>query len=185
MPVLDIKSTVESLPTPAADRTALVTGASSWIGEAISRELARRGHQVVLVARRAEKLEELATELRAAGGRAHVLGADLSDRSARATLLDRVGALGLTLDILVNNAGLSTLGAVAASDPDAEMNMIEVDVMAVADLCSRALPGMVQRRRGAVLNVASTAAFQPLPGHCLRRRQGIRPVLHREPHRRN
>ncbi len=119
---------------------------------------------MVLVARRAEKLEELATELRAAGGRAHVLGADLSDRSARATLLDRVGELGLTLDILVNNAGLSTLGPVAASDPDAEMNMIEVDVMAVADLCSRALPGMVQRRRGAVLNVASTAAFQPLPG---------------------
>ncbi|PBC57543.1 oxidoreductase [Rhodococcus sp. ACPA1] len=159
-----MKSTVESLPTPAADRTALVTGASSGIGAALSRELSRRGHQVVLVARRAEKLEELAAELRAAGGRAQVLGADLSDRSARATLLDRVGALGLTLDILVNNAGLSTLGPVAASDPDAEMNMIEVDVMAVADLCSRALPGMVQRRRGAVLNVASTAAFQPLPG---------------------
>ena len=66
--------------------------------------------------------------------------------------------------MLVNNAGLSTLGPVAASDPEAEMEMIEVDVVAVADLCSRLLPGMVSRGRGAVLNVASTAAFQPLPG---------------------
>jgi short-subunit dehydrogenase len=65
---------------------------------------------------------------------------------------------------LINNAGLSTLGPVSKADPAAEMNMIEVDVVAVADLCSRFLPGMVERRRGAVLNVASTAAFQPLPG---------------------
>ena len=64
----------------------------------------------------------------------------------------------------MNNAGWSTLGPVAKSDPVAEMNMIEVDVVAIADLCSRILPGMVERRRGAVLNVASTGAFQPLPG---------------------
>lgn len=70
----------------------------------------------------------------------------------------------MTPDTLVNNAGLSTLGPVAASDPEAEMHMIEVDVVAVADLCSRFLPGLVERGRGAVLNVASTAAFQPLPG---------------------
>ncbi len=68
------------------------------------------------------------------------------------------------IDILVNNAGLSTMGAISKSDPEAEMNMIEVDVVAVADLCSRVLPGMVERGRGAILNVASTAAFQPLPG---------------------
>lgn len=92
------------------------------------------------------------------------MAADLADRDARSTLLDRVGELGLTVDILVNNAGLSTLGRVAASDPEAEANMLEVDVVAVAELCSRALPGMVERGRGAVLNVASTAAFQPLPG---------------------
>ncbi|MDP9117611.1 MAG: SDR family NAD(P)-dependent oxidoreductase, partial [Actinomycetota bacterium] len=90
--------------------------------------------------------------------------ADLADRSARAQLLDRIGALGLVPDILVNNAGLSTTGSVATSDPQSELNMIEVDVAAVADLCSRFLPGMVERRRGALLNVASTAAFQPLPG---------------------
>ena len=153
-----------ALPPPAADRTALITGASSGIGEAIARELARRGHGVALVARRVDRLESLAVELRAAGVQAHVLAADLSDRGARAALPDRIAELGLTADVLVNNAGFSTMGPVATSDPLAEMDMIEVDVMAVADLCSRFLPAMVQRGRGAVLNVASTGAFQPLPG---------------------
>jgi len=150
-----------ALPTPAPDRTAVVTGASSGIGAEIARDLVRRGHQVVLVARTETKLKQLAAEL---GDRAHVLVADLSDRSARAGLLGRIADLGLTPDILVNNAGLSTLGPVHRSDPDAELRMVEVDVVAVADLCSRFLPGMVKRGSGAVLNVASAAAFQPLPG---------------------
>ncbi len=150
-----------SLPPPGPYRAAVVTGASSGIGADMARELYRRGHQVVLVARSVDKLEALATEL---GERAFVLAADLSDRPTRAGLLGRVEALGLTPDVLINNAGLSTLGPVSKSDPDAEMNMIEVDVVAVADLCSRFLPGMVERGQGAVLNVASTAAFQPLPG---------------------
>ena len=153
-----------SLPSPAADRTAVVTGASSGIGAEIARELVRRGHGVTLVARSADKLRALAAELTTSGVRAEVLATDLSDREARAALLGRVIDLGLTPDILINNAGLSTLGPVAKSDPVAEMNMIEVDVVAVADLCSRFLPGMVDRGRGAILNVASTAAFQPLPG---------------------
>lgn len=153
-----------SLPSPAADRTAVVTGASSGIGEAIARNLAGRGHGVTLVARRAEKLTALARDLERTGVRVEVLPCDLSDRDARAELLSRVEALDLNPDILVNNAGLTTVGPIAAADPAAEMNMIEVDVVAVADLCSRFLPGMVARGRGAVLNVASTAAFQPLPG---------------------
>lgn len=153
-----------SLPAPAADRTALVTGASSGIGAEIARQLARRGHGVVLVARSADKLASLAAELGAQGVRAEVLATDLTDRAARAALPGRVAALGLEVDVLVNNAGLSTLGPVAASDAEAEMAMIELDVVAVADLCSRFLPSMVARGRGAVLNVASTAAFQPLPG---------------------
>ena len=150
-----------ALPTPAPDRTAVVTGASSGIGAEIARDLVRRGHQVVLVARTESKLKALADEL---GAGAHVLPADLSDRSARAALPDRIAGLGLTPDILVNNAGLSTLGPVHRSDPQAEINMVEVDVVSVVDLCSRFLPGMVERGTGAVLNVASTAAFQPLPG---------------------
>jgi len=152
------------LPVPGDDRTAVVTGGSSGIGEEIARELARRGHGVTLVARRAEKLAALAAELGDLGVRAEVVAADLSDRRARATLLERVTAPGLVPAVLVNNAGLSTFGPVAASDPEAELNMIEVDVTAVADLCSRFLPGMVDRGCGAILNVASTAAFQPLPG---------------------
>jgi short-subunit dehydrogenase len=153
-----------SLPPPGADRTAVVTGASSGIGAAIARELADRGHQVTLVARSVDKLDQLAAELRESGARANVLAADLSDRPTRAGLLGRITELGLVPDILINNAGLSTLGPVHAADPATELNMIEVDVVAVADLCTRFLPGMVERGRGAVLNVSSTAAFQPLPG---------------------
>ena len=153
-----------SLPTPTPNGTALVTGASAGIGVEIARELARRGHGVTLLARRADKLAELAEELRGHGVRAEVLGVDLADRSARAAVPEQIAALGLTVEILVNNAGLSTLGTVASSDPEAELQMIEVDVAAVADLCSRFVPGMVERGRGAVLNVASTASFQPLPG---------------------
>ena len=150
-----------ALPPPGNDRAAIVTGASSGIGEQFAAILSRRGYQVVLVARSAERLEELAARL---GANAHPLPADLSDRSERAALPDRVAALGLTPDILVNNAGLSTLGRVAKSVPEQEINLVEVDVAAVVDLCSRLLPGMVDRRRGAVLNVSSVAAFGPLPG---------------------
>src|SRR5689334_14871712 len=150
-----------TLPTPAPDRVAVVTGASSGIGAEIARDLVRRGHQVALVARTESKLVDLAREL---GPKAHVVPADLADRTSRAGLIDRIGALGLVPDVLINNAGLSTLGPVHRSNPEAEMNMVEVDVVAVVDLCSRFLPGMVRRGTGAVLNVASTAAFQPLPG---------------------
>jgi short-subunit dehydrogenase len=153
-----------ALPAPAPDRTALVTGASSGIGVELARELAARGHGVTLVARRQAELESLAEELSGRGVRAEVLATDLLDRSARADLPDRIEQLGLTVDILVNNAGMSTLGPVHHSDPAAELAMVELDVLSVVDLCTRFLPGMVQRRRGAVLNVASTAAFQPLPG---------------------
>ncbi len=153
-----------TLPAPSDRSTAVVTGASSGIGEALARELARRGHGVTLVARRTDKLQSLADEIGTGGVAAHVVGADLSDRGARSHLLARITDLGLEPDILANNAGVSTSGPVASSDPDAEMEMVEIDVMAVVDLCSRFLPGMVGRGRGAVLNVASTGAFQPLPG---------------------
>jgi short-subunit dehydrogenase len=153
-----------TLPSPGPDRAALVTGASQGIGADIARELSRRGHRVVLVARSADKLQELADELRAQGGLADVLTVDLADRSARAVLPARLIKLGVTIDVLVNNAGFSTMGRVSEADPETEMQMVEVDVVAVVDLCTRFIRGMVERGRGAVLNVASTAAFQPLPG---------------------
>ena len=153
-----------ALPAPSPDRTAVVTGASSGIGTEIARDLARRGHRVTLVARSADKLADLADEITASGGAADVLAADLTDRATRADLHGRVTDLGTTPEILVNNAGLSTLGPVAGADPEAETAMVELDVVAVTDLCTRFLPGMVDRGHGAVLNVASTAAFQPLPG---------------------
>ena len=152
-----------SLPTPGPDRAALVTGASQGIGAEIARELARRGHRLVLVARSEDKLRALADEIAASGGRADVLVADLADRSARAVLPTRVIKLGVTVDVLVNNAGFSTMGRVSEADPETEMQLVEVDVVAVVDLCTRFIHGMVERGRGAILNVASTAAFQPLP----------------------
>ncbi len=150
-----------SLPPPSPGHVAVVTGASGGIGADIARELARRGHELVLVARSGHKLDSLAAEVDVA---THVVPLDLSDREARAALLPELEARGLTPQVLVNNAGFSTLGPVDRSDPQRELSLVEVDVAAVVDLCSRFLPGMVERGSGAVLNVASTAAFQPLPG---------------------
>lgn len=154
-----------ALPTPSPDRTSIVTGASSGIGAEIARELARRGQGVTLVARRKGPLDDLASELSAAHGvRAEVIPTDLTDARARAAIADTLTERGLEVTVLVNNAGLSTTGPVSSSDPDAEIRMIRTDVEAVAHLCSLFIPGMAERRTGAVLNVASTAAFQPLPG---------------------
>lgn len=149
------------LPAPADDRAALITGASSGIGEAIALELGQRGYQLILVARRTDRLHALAASL---STKAHVLPTDLSSRTERAALPERVAELGLELDILINNAGLSGRAPVAKSVPEQQLNLVEVDVAAVVDLCSRFLPGMVERGRGAVLNVSSLAGFLPLPG---------------------
>jgi len=153
-----------SLPSPGPNRAALITGASSGIGTEIARVLHGRGHHVVLVARRAERLAQLAGEL---GERASFVPVDLSRREERATLGEQVNRLGLEIDILINNAGLSTMGPQHRADTNAELDMLEVDVAAVVDLCTRFVPAMVNRRRGAVLNVASVGAFGPLPGQAV------------------
>lgn len=144
--------------------SALVTGASSGIGAALARELHGRGHHVVLVARRADLLAELAAEL---GERTSVVPSDLSHPEERAALPARVATLAHRVDILVNNAGLATIGPQSGADPGAELNVIEVDVAAVVDLSVRFTPGMVARGQGAVLNVASVGAFGPLPGQAV------------------
>jgi len=154
-----------SLPAPNPDRTCLVTGASSGIGEEIAGLLAARGLGVTLVARSETKLRALADALASRHGvRAEVLPVDLTDAEARAELPGRVEELGLAVNVLVNNAGFSTMGPVYRSDPDRELAMIRTDVEAVVHLCSLFSPGMVDRRSGCILNVASTAAFQPVPG---------------------
>ena len=154
-----------SLPAPDPARTCLVTGASSGIGTEIAGQLAARGLGVTLVSRSESTLSALAATLAERHGvRVEVLATDLTDTGARSELPARVEALGLAVNVLVNNAGVSTLGPVYRSDPDRELDMIRTDVEAVVHLCSLFTPGMVERRSGCILNVASTAAFQPLPG---------------------
>jgi len=154
-----------TLPAPNPDRTCLVTGASSGIGAAIARLLAARGLGVTLVARSRDKLEVLAGELtRGHGIQAEVIVADLADEGSRNSIVSELEARSLSVNVLVNNAGFSTMGPVHLSDPGREVAMVRTDVEAVVHLCSLFLPGMVERRSGSVLNVASTAAFQPLPG---------------------
>jgi short-subunit dehydrogenase len=149
------------LPASSPTGAVVVTGASSGIGTEIAREFARLGYGLVLVARRADELAALAGIL---GPAAYALPTDLSHADERAALPEKIAALGVHVDVLVNNAGVATVGPVAAADPAAELRLVEVDVAAVVDLCSRFVPGMVGRGRGAVLNVASVGAFGPVPG---------------------
>jgi short-subunit dehydrogenase len=154
-----------TLPAPSPDRTCLVTGASSGIGAEIAKLLAAKGLGVTLVARREPKLRALAQELASKHGvRAEVVVADLTEESSRSNIVSEVASRELAVNVLVNNAGLSTMGAVYKGEVAAELAMIRTDVEAVVHLCTAFLPGMVERRSGAILNVASTAAFQPLPG---------------------
>jgi short-subunit dehydrogenase len=153
-----------SLPDPSPSSAALVTGASSGIGTCIAHELAARGHNLVLVARRKQRLEEIGTELAAAHGiKAHAISCDLAKPASRGRLPGRIGELGLDVSILVNNAGFATNGPFHEAEPERELQQVRLDVEAVVALCSAFIPEMVKRRRGAVLNVSSTAGMQPLP----------------------
>jgi hypothetical protein len=157
-------ASVMALPVPKDNTTALVTGASSGIGSEIARELARRGHGVTLVARREDRLKALADELaRTHHVRTEVIAADLTDSDSRGDLPQLIEERGLTVDILINNAGFTTMGPVRRATRSAELALVRTNVEAVVDLCTLFVAGMVTRHRGAVLNTASTAAFQPLP----------------------
>jgi short-subunit dehydrogenase len=155
-----------ALPPPAPESTALVTGASSGIGSDLARSLAARGHGVTLVARRTDRLERVAAELRD-GHRVsvEVIPTDLADPQQREDLVEELERRGLAVNILVNNAGFGIYAPFAALGLAAEFEQVELLVGAVMDLTGRLLPGMVTRGRGAILNVSSTAAFQALPGN--------------------
>src|SRR5215204_527064 len=149
-------------PDPAA--TALVTGASSGIGAEFARQLAEAGHGVTLLARREDRLHGLAGDLRARFGvRTEVVACDLTDPDARAAVPGRLTDAGLRVDVLVNNAGFATGGPLHSSDLDEELRQVRLLCEAPVELTRRFLPGMVARREGAIVNVASTAAMQPLP----------------------
>jgi hypothetical protein len=152
-----------TLPTPSPTSTAVITGASSGIGADIARELAARGHGVTLVARREDRLRDLAAEL-GDTVRIEVIACDVADPGARAHLFDAVADRGLNAEILVNNAGIGTIGSVAKSPVEDEIAQVRVNVEAVIDLTTRAVAQMVPRGRGAILNVGSTAGYHPFPG---------------------
>ncbi len=153
-----------SLPPPDPRSAALVTGASAGIGSAIARELSARGHNLVLVARRLDRLEALAVEIASEFDvAAHAVACDLADSAERGGLPGRIERLGLDVEILVNNAGFATGGPFHESDTDRELQQVRLDVEAVVGLTSQFVGAMVARGRGAILNVASTAGMQPLP----------------------
>jgi uncharacterized protein len=151
-----------SLPEPSAESIALVTGASSGIGEQFARQLSERGHRVALVARREEQLSKLSGEL---GGpeRAVVIPADLTVEAERDRVAQRIEQLGARVEILVNNAGHGVYQPFAESGREAELRQLHLLVEAPVDLMARYLPGMVERGRGAVINMSSSAGLQPLP----------------------
>jgi hypothetical protein len=144
------------------DLRALVTGASSGIGAAYARALRQRGERLVLVARRADRLQDLAREL---GGEPHalVLPLDLAALGAAEALQAALDAKGIGVDCLVNNAGLGHTAPFAAQRPETIRAMLDVNVRAVVELVRVFLPGMRSRGRGRIVNVASNAAFQPVP----------------------
>lgn len=143
---------------------ALITGASAGIGRELARRFAAGGHDLILSARRADELRLLAYDLsKDHGASCHVIPADLADPAAPQHLFDDATARGLTVDVLVNNAGFGVYGPFVGADAARLLAMIQVNVTALAHLTRLFLPGMVQRGHGRVLNVASTAAFQPGP----------------------
>jgi short-subunit dehydrogenase len=141
---------------------AVVTGASSGIGRVFAQELAWRGYPVLAVARRKERLEQLAREVAARGGRLEALAADLQIADGVAAVVHRTSELG-DVELLVNNAGAATAGDLLSSRPEAELGAIQLNVGALVALTHQLLPAMVRRRHGGVLNLSSVVGFQPFP----------------------
>jgi len=139
---------------------ALITGASAGLGAEFARQLSKRGYRLVLAARRKDRLDSLAAQL----GNARSVEIDLSRDGAVAELIRNLSDAGETVDLLVNNAGFGLHGRFDKADPRQLRQMVDLNCGAVTDLCRAVLPAMVERRSGAILNVASTAAFQAGPG---------------------
>jgi uncharacterized protein len=144
--------------------TALITGASAGLGEELARLFAADGHDLVLTARRRDRLEALAADLSGAHEiRAHVIACDLGAEGGAGRLLEELSGLDLSVDFLVNNAGYGSSGAFAELEPERELSMIRLNVLALAELTAALLPPMIGRGSGRILNLGSTAGFQPDP----------------------
>jgi short-subunit dehydrogenase len=149
---------------PDSKQTALITGASSGLGREYARLFAKDGHDLVLVARRRDRLDDLAREVTAAHGTTClVIAADLAAHEAGAHIADEVRAAGRIIDFLVNNAGFGSCGPFASSDGHRQLEMIDVNVRALVELTHLFLPGMLERKRGRILHIASIAGFVPGP----------------------
>lgn len=140
-------------------KVALITGASAGLGVEFARQLAKRGQRLVLAARRKDRLEALAAEV----GNARVVAIDLSAPGAAASLVADCDSAGEQIDLLVNNAGFGLRGPFTKLDAARQREMIDLNVGTLTDLCRLIAPRMIERRSGGILNVASTAAFQPGP----------------------
>ena len=146
-----------------ANQWALVTGASTGLGAEFARQLASRGMHFVLVARRRELMEALAAELLTQHGtRCIVIVSDLSEPDEPRRILNEIAAQGIVIELLVNNAGFGIVGEADTTDVDRVLNMIRLNISATAELTHRLLPGMLERGHGAILNVSSLSAFQPV-----------------------
>src|SRR3954453_592 len=152
-----------ALPPPDPRSPCLVTGASSGIGADIARELARRGHGVIVSARREDRLRTLAGELADQGVRAEAITCDVTDADSRASLIAAIAERGLAVEVLVNNAGYGSGGLFQDLDGDSEVRMVQTNCEAVVAFCAEYVPKMIERGRGAILNVGSTAGSQPPP----------------------
>jgi short-subunit dehydrogenase len=140
-------------------KVALVTGASAGLGVEFARQLSKRGHSLVLAARRKERLEKLAVEL----GNARAVAIDLSKKDASAKLMADLTANGEVVELLINNAGFGLIGKFAKADSKRLRQMIDLNAGTLTDLCRAVASGMVERKAGGIINVASIAAFQPGP----------------------
>jgi len=144
--------------------TALITGASSGLGAALAQALAKRGAHLILVARRKNELKEFAETVRRPEGVSVALyEQDLSKPGAGTELAARIAADGLTVDTLINNAGMGTHGGFATQDPAALTTEVQLDVVTVVELTRALIPQLLQSGRGALVNIASTSAYQPTP----------------------
>ncbi len=144
-------------------KKALITGASAGIGYALSEELAKRGSEVIITARRKDRLEALAQKIEKAGGKVDIFAEDLSMPESGKKLYDQIKSAGLSIDILINNAGYGRWGDLTSHERDDYSRMLQLNVTSLTDLCHLYIPDMISQGGGGIINVGSVASLSPIP----------------------